>query len=330
MPALGMAQDSAVIVAWHKAPGDAVKASDILMEVETDKSTMEVEAGHDGYVAELRAEAGDEVPVGDVIAVISTDKPTAPRSAQGRPEGGRPGGEAGGRNPRRSRARARRRPRPRRPRRRPPPRAAASSPRPRPAASRPSAASTSRSWSGRASRSPTTWPISTGSRPRPRWPRPPRRASATWRRRSPRRPSPSSSPGPRPRPARPARAGLLAAFAAAALRATGEAPGTLTVALSRPGSGTALYADPDLSPLGQLAPEEDGTPSITLRDLAATRLTAARFAADAGPVLTLSRAGPDTLRLALDAPAGSLSDDAALALVDGLAARLEMPLRQLL
>ncbi len=78
MPALGMAQDTGLIVAWHKEPGEAVAASDILFEVETDKSTMEVEAGHDGYVAALLAEAGEEAPVGAKIAVISADKPEAP------------------------------------------------------------------------------------------------------------------------------------------------------------------------------------------------------------------------------------------------------------
>ena len=78
MPALGMAQDTGLIVAWHKAPGDAVTAGDILFEVETDKSTMEVEAGQDGFVAALLAEAGEEAPVGDVIAIISADKPNAP------------------------------------------------------------------------------------------------------------------------------------------------------------------------------------------------------------------------------------------------------------
>lgn len=85
MPALGMAQDTGLIVAWHKAPGDAVAAGDILFEVETDKSTVEVEAGQDGFVAALLAEAGEEAPVGDVIAIISADKPDAPvqRSVSG-------------------------------------------------------------------------------------------------------------------------------------------------------------------------------------------------------------------------------------------------------
>ncbi len=78
MPALGMAQDTGLIVAWHKKPGDSVLADDVLLEVETDKSTMEVPAGHDGYIAALLAEAGQDVPVGDVIAIISADKPEAP------------------------------------------------------------------------------------------------------------------------------------------------------------------------------------------------------------------------------------------------------------
>lgn len=76
MPQLGMAQDSGVIVSWLKRPGDPVKSADILMEVETDKATMEVEAGHDGFLTEIRAEAGSDVPIGDVIAVIS-DRPDA-------------------------------------------------------------------------------------------------------------------------------------------------------------------------------------------------------------------------------------------------------------
>ena len=80
MPALGMAQDAGVIVAWHKKPGEAVAAADVLFDVETDKSVVEVPAGHDGFVAALLAEQGEEAPVGDVIAIISPDKPQAPIS----------------------------------------------------------------------------------------------------------------------------------------------------------------------------------------------------------------------------------------------------------
>jgi pyruvate/2-oxoglutarate dehydrogenase complex dihydrolipoamide acyltransferase (E2) component len=78
MPALGMAQDTGLIVAWRKAPGDKVAADDTLLEVETDKSVMEVPAGHDGYIAAILADAQTAVPVGSVIAVITPDKPSAP------------------------------------------------------------------------------------------------------------------------------------------------------------------------------------------------------------------------------------------------------------
>ncbi|MDA3919896.1 MAG: hypothetical protein PF501_04320 [Salinisphaera sp.] len=76
MPALGMSQDAGQVVAWHKQVGDAVAAGDILMDVETDKAVVEVEAGHDGYLTEIRAEAGTDVPIGDVVAVIG-DSPEA-------------------------------------------------------------------------------------------------------------------------------------------------------------------------------------------------------------------------------------------------------------
>ena len=78
MPQLGMAQDSGIIVGWLKAPGDAVAADDALVEVETDKSTMEVPAGRDGFLAATLAEPGEEVPVGGAVAVISAGKPATP------------------------------------------------------------------------------------------------------------------------------------------------------------------------------------------------------------------------------------------------------------
>lgn len=75
MPALGMTQDTGLIVSWEKKPGERVGAEDVLLEVETDKSTMEVPAGHDGYLAEVYAQAGEDVPVGHVIAIVTKDEP---------------------------------------------------------------------------------------------------------------------------------------------------------------------------------------------------------------------------------------------------------------
>ncbi len=86
MPALGMAQETGRIVAWLKKPGDAVRAGEPLMEVETDKATVEIEAQAAGFLADLRAEAGTDVPVGEVIAVIAREKPEASAARTG--EGG--------------------------------------------------------------------------------------------------------------------------------------------------------------------------------------------------------------------------------------------------
>ncbi|HET8903134.1 MAG TPA: biotin/lipoyl-containing protein [Saccharospirillum sp.] len=78
MPVLGMSQDSGVLVGWNKAPGDAVKQDDILFEVETDKSVVEVPAGVDGYLAARLAAAGDDVPTGETIAIISEGQVSDP------------------------------------------------------------------------------------------------------------------------------------------------------------------------------------------------------------------------------------------------------------
>jgi pyruvate dehydrogenase E2 component (dihydrolipoamide acetyltransferase) len=82
MPALGMAQEKGKLVNWLKADGDAVKKGEPLMEVETDKATVEVEAPASGVLANVTATAGDEVPVGQRIAVIlAVGEKAAPRRA---------------------------------------------------------------------------------------------------------------------------------------------------------------------------------------------------------------------------------------------------------
>ncbi len=78
MPQLGMAQDDGVLVSWQKAPGEALAADDILFEVETDKSTMEVHAGRGGFLAATLAEPGETVQVGATVAIISETAPASP------------------------------------------------------------------------------------------------------------------------------------------------------------------------------------------------------------------------------------------------------------
>lgn len=70
MPALGMAQETGILVRWLVEPGAAVTKGSPLIEVETDKAVQEVEAQADGFLSDLRAGAGDEVPVGQVIGLI--------------------------------------------------------------------------------------------------------------------------------------------------------------------------------------------------------------------------------------------------------------------
>src|SRR5690242_20773502 len=70
MPALGMAQDTGKVVRWLKQDGETVSKGEPLLEVETDKVTVEIEAPADGTLAGVRAPDGTEVPVGEVIAFV--------------------------------------------------------------------------------------------------------------------------------------------------------------------------------------------------------------------------------------------------------------------
>ncbi|HET6171344.1 MAG TPA: dihydrolipoamide acetyltransferase family protein [Gaiellales bacterium] len=70
MPVLGVAQDSGRVIRWLSAEGDVVRKGDPLIEVETDKVTVELEAPADGTLATVTAHVGDDVPVGTVIALI--------------------------------------------------------------------------------------------------------------------------------------------------------------------------------------------------------------------------------------------------------------------
>ena len=68
MPALEMAQETDKLVSWKKKEGDSVKKGELLLEVETDKAVVEIEAQADGVLGGVTAQAGDVVPVGRTIA----------------------------------------------------------------------------------------------------------------------------------------------------------------------------------------------------------------------------------------------------------------------
>ena len=70
MPALGVAQEKGTLISWLKTEGQSVTKGEPLMEVETDKATVEIEAPASGMLASVTAAPGDEVPVGNKIALI--------------------------------------------------------------------------------------------------------------------------------------------------------------------------------------------------------------------------------------------------------------------
>jgi len=70
MPQLGETVTEGTVSQWFKSVGDTVAAGEILFEIETDKTSMEVEATASGVLAEIRVKAGEAVPVGTSVAVI--------------------------------------------------------------------------------------------------------------------------------------------------------------------------------------------------------------------------------------------------------------------
>jgi pyruvate dehydrogenase E2 component (dihydrolipoamide acetyltransferase) len=68
MPALEMAQETGKLVSWLKKEGEQVKKGEMLLEVETDKAVVEIEAQSDGTLGGVTAKVGDVVPVGQTIA----------------------------------------------------------------------------------------------------------------------------------------------------------------------------------------------------------------------------------------------------------------------
>lgn len=82
MPALGMAQETGTLLAWHKQAGDTIAKGEPLMTVATDKTDMEIEANANGILTQVTAKVGDEVPVGQVIARIMTPEEFAKAAAE--------------------------------------------------------------------------------------------------------------------------------------------------------------------------------------------------------------------------------------------------------
>lgn len=348
MPALGMAQETGLILAWRKSPGDAVKAGDVLMEVETDKAAMEVEAQADGFLAEVRAGEGAEVPVGEVIAVISdsADDVKAAPSKQEASQTEEPKQEAAPATPEPAQAAV------------PAPKADPAPQAAPPAAQKaapkaPSMASSGQPIDGKVLASPKAKRLAQ------------ERGLDLTRLAKAGHPQPYRVADLEVLAAMPAAGAgsaavdrllvrasveaeafdgfcgwlaseadmdvgrVLASFAAGSLRAVSGAAG-LTVRVIAPRKQPRAYADPDLVGLTRLqALETEPEPDLIVYDLTATRLTNAELAAAHVPTLTVARDGV-RLVVSLAAAPGQLDDDALIACLDAFAGRLEEPLRQLL
>ena len=89
MPALEMAQESGRLVSWLKREGETVTKGEPLMEIETDKVTVEIEAPESGVLGGVVVKENDEVPVGQTIAWILAPGEDVPSAPVDEPQSGR-------------------------------------------------------------------------------------------------------------------------------------------------------------------------------------------------------------------------------------------------
>ena len=318
MPQLGMAQDTGLLVGWLKSPGDAVAATDVLFEVETDKSTMEVEAGRDGYLAATLAQAGEEVPVGGPVAVISEAAPANPVARSVAKAAAAPAAE----------------PVPTRPQPTPEPSRTAQPAAPQPAGGRILA-------SPKARRLALEQGLDLARLAKAGYPQPyhvrdldtlrslPAAASAaevgTASRRLVAEVPEDGLPGFTAWAA--GAHGLSDADAILAALAACSMPVPGPVAVERQGQ-TKTYALPAGRGLSD-ATETDDAPALILRDLRGSRLTSVEMGGEATPALTLTPKG-DGLTLTLECAPSEMDAADAIQLLSDFAGRVEQPLRHLL
>lgn len=78
MPQAGQSMEEGTIVRWRKAVGDAVRPGEVLLEIETDKSTIEVESTQGGVLRQVLVPAGATVPVHTPLALIGAAEEALP------------------------------------------------------------------------------------------------------------------------------------------------------------------------------------------------------------------------------------------------------------
>src|SRR5215208_1508968 len=86
VPTLGESVSEATVGRWFKKPGDPIKADELLVELETDKVTLEVNAPAAGTLGDIAAEDGETVTPGAVLGSIVESAGAAAPAAGGNPE----------------------------------------------------------------------------------------------------------------------------------------------------------------------------------------------------------------------------------------------------
>ena len=333
MPALGMAQDTGLIVSWQKEPGDKIAADDVLFEVETDKSTVEVPAGQDGYLAALLAEAGDDVPVGETVAIISSDAPANPMRRAYAAGAAAPAPAAAAEPA-------------------PAPAKAEATPAPVPAPAKAPAPVVSGGKvlaSPKARRLAAERGLDLNRLVSEGYPQPYHVKDLDTLAALPAAPTQAAAVAGVAAAARLTARAATDGFAAFASWAASEAGLTdgdsllaglgaaslrgdtadLVVAVERFGQ-SRQYLNPDLPRLGAAAATEDEAQAdLIIRDIRGARITSVATGAEGAPVLTIGNDG-DGLSITLEYGGGQLAPAAAIALISEFAGRMEMPMRHLL
>jgi len=82
MPKMGDAMTEGKVVRWYKKPGDAVKKGEPVLEIETDKVNLDLEAENDGTLSDLSAKEGEMVPVGGRLALVLAEGEKEPEPSR--------------------------------------------------------------------------------------------------------------------------------------------------------------------------------------------------------------------------------------------------------
>lgn len=80
MPKLSDTMAEGTVVKWRKATGDAVKAGDVLAEIETDKAVMELEAFESGTLREIYVAEGGKARIGEKLALLLGANESVPQA----------------------------------------------------------------------------------------------------------------------------------------------------------------------------------------------------------------------------------------------------------